>query len=156
MASNRCLRHHQPLRQKQSPHQKGRRPPGTLGGSQGWCGCEVVAVKWWLEVAGMGVAGLGILALLICGLARRTCPPAGIAGSAHALETEEQALVLAELALRRQGLQQQQRAERLGYFDPQALACLLSIAEELELTHGWDPLQVDRWLEGLGFWEREP
>ena len=112
-------------------------------------------MKWWLEVAGAGVVGLGILALLICGLARRTCPTAGIAGSALALETEEQALVLAELALLRQGLQQQQRAERLGYFDPQALACLLSIAEELELTHGWDPLQVDRWLEGLGFWERD-
>ncbi len=115
-----------------------------------------MAVKWWLELALAGLAGLAILALLICGLARRTCPRAGIAGSAHALETEEQALVLAELALLRQGLQQQQRAEHLGYFDPQALACLLSIAEELELTHGWDPLQVDRWLEGIGFWEREP
>lgn len=115
-----------------------------------------MAVKWWLEVAGAGVVGLGILALLICRLARRNCPTAVIAGSAHAQESEEQALVLAELALLRQGLQQQQRAERLGYFDPQALASLLSIAEELELTHGWDPLQVDRWLEGLGFWEREP
>ena len=113
-------------------------------------------MKWWLEMTLAGVAGLGILALLICGLARRSSPRAGNAGSALDLETEAQALVLAELALLRQGLQQQQRAERLGYFDPQALACLLSIAEELELTHGWDPLQVDRWLEGLGFWEREP
>jgi hypothetical protein len=54
-----------------------------------------------------------------------------------------------------QAIQLSVKAHRRGGLDPRGLDALLLIADELEISHGWDPLLVDGWLDRLGFWDGE-
>lgn len=68
---------------------------------------------------------------------------------------DEQRPWLQELQLLRQAIQLSIKAHRRGGLDPRGLDALLLIADELEISHGWDPLLVDGWLDRLGFWDGE-
>ncbi len=84
------------------------------------------------------------------------CTSSGREEKAKPAEAGDQVALLAELALLRRGLEEQQRALQRGGYGPQGLEELLTIAECLELHHGWHPLEVDQWLERRGLWEWEP
>ena len=62
---------------------------------------------------------------------------------------------LQELQLLRCAIDLSVQSRRRGGLCPRALEQLLLIADELEISHGWDPLLVDGWLERLGFWDGE-
>ena len=67
----------------------------------------------------------------------------------------EQQPLLEELALLRQAHACSHRAQLSGGYDPDGLDELITIAEALEIEHGWDALLVDQWLERLGLWDQE-
>lgn len=71
----------------------------------------------------------------------------------HALQEQEQ--LLGELQLLRQAHNANRFAQLAGGYDPDTIDQLITTAEELEASHGWDPLLVDGWLERLGLWDQE-
>jgi hypothetical protein len=59
------------------------------------------------------------------------------------------------ISLLRQAHACSHRAQLSGGYDPDGLDELITIAEVLEIEHGWDALLVDQWLERLGLWDQE-